>query len=229
MNVKNRIWDVFVLGPGLQRKAWLFVCLFLGTQYNRHAGFRACHCIEGFYRLNRFEGCMACPSSGMACVNESLQLKAGFFWKWESKHNMLRYQNFTRELEVESDWYDRELSKYTLSIPAVYQCPVRESCLGGMEATCSEGYTGILCAVCSEWYYQMISNCRKCPSLPWLVGQIFLVTFIVTVIAVSLFLGRKSKNASGRSMTDIFLARLKIFIGFYQVTSATLDGFTYIK
>lgn len=247
---KNERFDKIKYGPPLNifcerqeqnmrcicLRAWItmnsmIICIFvfLGTQYDRHAGFRACHCIEGFYRLNRFEGCMACPSSGLTCVNESLQLKAGFFWKWESKHNMLRYQNFTTELVVESDWYDREHSKYTLSIPAVYQCPVKESCLGGMEATCSEGYTGILCAVCSEGYYKMISNCQKCPSKPWLVGQIFLVAFIVTVVAVSLFLGRKSKNASGRSMTDIFLARLKIFIGFYQVTSATLDGFSYIE
>ncbi|XP_078355790.1 uncharacterized protein LOC144640553 [Oculina patagonica] len=200
-----------------------------GTQYNRHAGFRACHCIEGFFRLNRFEGCLPCPSNGLKCVNESLHLKAGFFWKWESKNNMLVYHNFTKELQIESDWYDRENSKYHLAIPAVYKCPVGESCLGGMEAKCSEGYTGILCAVCSEGYYKMISNCQKCPSLPWLVGQIFLVAFIVAVIAFSLLLGRKSKNASGRSMTDIFLARLKIFIGFYQVTSATLDGFSYIK
>ena len=202
---------------------------FSGTQYKRHAGFRACHCMEGFFRIDRFKGCMVCPSNGLKCINESLHLKAGYFWKWESEGNMRRYQNFTKELQVESDWYDRGYSKYNLPIPTVYQCPVRESCLGGMETKCAEGYTGILCAVCSEGYYKIISNCQKCPSLPWLVGQIVLVAFIVAVIAVSLLLGRKSKNASGRSMTDIFLGRLKIFIGFYQVTSATLDGFSYVE
>ena len=75
----------------------------------------------------------------------------------------------------------------------------------------------------------MISSCQKCPSLPWLVSQISIVLVAVVIVVIPVALGKRVRDTKGRSLTDIVLARLKIVIGFYQVTSGTLDSFTYIK
>ena len=50
------------------------------------------------------------------------------------------------------------------------------------------------------------------------------------VVAIIIWTGkRKSKKKEGRSSVDIILGRLKIVIGFYQVTYGVLDAFAYIK
>lgn len=50
------------------------------------------------------------------------------------------------------------------------------------------------------------------------------------VVAVIIWTGkRKSKKKPGRSSVDIILGRLKIVIGFYQVTYGVLDAFSYIE
>jgi len=50
------------------------------------------------------------------------------------------------------------------------------------------------------------------------------------VIAVIIWTSkRKSKKKEGRSSVDIILCRLKIVIGFYQVTNGVLETFSYIK
>jgi hypothetical protein len=50
------------------------------------------------------------------------------------------------------------------------------------------------------------------------------------VVAVIIWTAkRKSKKKPGRSSVDIILGRLKIVIGFYQVTYGVLDAFSYIE
>ncbi|XP_078358133.1 uncharacterized protein LOC144642903 [Oculina patagonica] len=200
-----------------------------GTDLGHHAGFRACPCLENFYRFDRFGGCIECPRRGLKCSNETVILAAGFYWKWKSNEHRLLYRNITENLNVFNNSYDRRYIKYNKSFPQVYACPLAESCLGGMKADCATGYEGPLCAVCSKGFYKMISSCQKCPSLPWLVTQISLVLVAIVVIFVPVALGKRVKDNNGRSLTDIVLARLKILIGFYQVTSGTLDSFSYIQ
>ena len=207
----------------------LRLLVFSGTQYDLFAGFRACFCIAEFYRLDRFGACQPCPSEGLLCRNETVKLRAGFFWKWESKKSLDLYQNFIKNLMIFNDSYNTEQTTYNGSFPTAYACPVPESCLGGMESKCADGYQGPLCAVCSKGYYRLVSTCRKCPALPWLIGRVFLVAVILAIIIGSLLIGRRRKNESGRSVTDILLARLKIVIGFYQVTSGTLTSFSHVN
>ena len=109
-----------------------------------------------------------------------------------------------------------------------HACPTAGSCLGGSAAECSVGYSGPLCAVCDQGYYNLMSKCQKCPSLPWIISQIFLVVTVLTVLVVVIFFEKKRTRGS-RSLTDLILARLKIVIGFYQVSSSTFDSFTYIR
>ena len=98
-----------------------------------------------------------------------------------------------------------------------------------MNAECAAGYKGPLCAVCKQGFYKIISSCQKCPSRPWLIAQITIVLVAIAMVVVPVALGKRIKDNNGRSLTDIVLARLKIVIGFYQVTSGTLESFSYIK
>lgn len=98
-----------------------------------------------------------------------------------------------------------------------------------MNAECATGYKGRVCAVCKKGFYKIISSCQKCPSLRWLIGQITIVLVAIAMVAIPVALGKRIKDRNGRSLTDIVLARLKIVIGFYQVTSGTLESFSYVK
>lgn len=115
-------------------------------------------------------------------------------------------------------------------IPIAHACPTGESCLGGTHSSCVVGYTGPLCAVCDVGYFTSMGSCRKCPTLPWIVAQI-VVAFLAMVILIAVVLWEKKKETKNyaRSLADIFLARLKIVIGFYQVSSSTFGAFSYIK
>ncbi|XP_022789970.1 putative leucine-rich repeat-containing protein DDB_G0281931 isoform X4 [Stylophora pistillata] len=198
-----------------------------GTQYTKFAGYKGCECLPNFYRMDRFGQCMQCPSHGLSCQNESARLKPGFYWKWPSNESLMKYQKFSADLLVENDSY--KLLRFRGTVPPVYECSVTEACLGGMESRCSRGYEGPLCAVCSKGHYQLLNRCRKCPILLWFVLQVSGITIICAFLAASVFLGRKKTCASGRKVTDMMLARLKIVIGFYQVTYGTLNTFSYVE
>ena len=49
------------------------------------------------------------------------------------------------------------------------------------------------------------------------------------VVALLIWSSKRNKNGENRPLVDIFLARLKIVIGFYQVTAGTVQAFVYVK
>ncbi|XP_031559755.1 uncharacterized protein LOC116295938, partial [Actinia tenebrosa] len=200
-----------------------------GTKNDGFAGFRACGCQDEFYRLDRFDKCYPCPDSGVRCFNESMTLEAGYYWQWISKSEKDYYINFTNNLQIFDDSYDRDLVQFNGSFPKHYQCPRSESCLGGLDAECAEGYTGPLCAVCDKKHYQLIATCFKCPAVHWLIFQICAILLVVVIIIYVVFKGKQRKAGAKRSLTDIILARLKIIVSFYQISSGTLDAFSYVQ
>ena len=211
-------------------KRILFV--FSGTQYNKFAMFRACPCIDQFYRLDRFGPCFQCYSVGLICGNETVDLNPGFYWKWESQESRELYEKFKDSLRIQDSTYmyaNNGLTRFNRSFPKVYACPIPSACLGGMTSECSLGYEGPVCAVCSKGYYRMINTCQKCPSKKWLIGQISLTFVFLLLVMLPLMYGKKLRSTTGRSSTDIVLARLKILISFYQVTSGTFDAFSYVQ
>lgn len=179
--------------------------------------------------MDRFGACFSCPLKGLLCQDETVTLRPGFYWKWESIQNLELYLNLSRNLMIFNGSYNSKQTTYNESLPTAYACPVAESCLGGMESKCADGYQGPLCAVCSKGYYRLVSKCQKCPSVSWLIGRICFTVVISAIIIASLSLGKRSKSKNGRSVTDILMARLKIVIGFYQLTSGTLASFSYIS
>ena len=103
--------------------------------------------------------------------------------------------------------------------------------MGGLDSLCAKGYEGLLCDVCSDGYYKQLKTCKECPTKKWMIGQISILTGVVaTLIVIIVWMSkRKSKKAEGQSSVDIILGRLKIVIGFYQVTSGVLEAFSYIQ
>ena len=102
---------------------------------------------------------------------------------------------------------------------------------GGHDSFCATGYQGPLCAVCSHGYYKQLQTCQLCPTKRWMIVQLSIMAAVaVIVFAVIIWTSkRKSKKKEGRSSVDIILCRLKIVIGFYQVTNGVLETFSFIK
>ena len=156
-----------------------------------------------------------------------MRLQPGFFWKWATEKSLSKYEEFSEDLSITDNSYKQP--KFQDVIPEAYKCPAPDACLGDMNSKCSHGYEGPLCAVCSKGYYQLLNRCRKCPRMLWFVLQVSGMVIIITILAVSIFLGKRRKCRSNRTVTDLILARLKIVIGFYQVTSGTLNTFSYVE
>ena len=203
---------------------------FLGTVTNLQAGFRACECIKGFHRTSRFGPCESCPSKGLECVNESVSLKKGYYWQWSSEEKRLAYEAFAKNLEVRNGSYSTNTSSYNGTLPKPYQCPRVKSCEGGLESKCATGYSGPLCEVCQSRYYKRVLACKACPSGTWVIVQLCLLGVgVLVLITILIWSGRRKKTKEKRPMIDILLARLKIVIGFYQVTSGIVEAFVYVK
>ena len=121
--------------------------------------------------------------------------------------------------------------QYPHAMPTPYRCQVEESCKGGLESTCRDGYEGPLCSVCSLGYHKQLQSCTKCPSKTWITGQLSIIAVVVLILIA--FLVRKSKTKFPKNrrqyLIDNFLSKLKILIGFYQVTYGLLEMFSYIK
>ncbi|KAL9960157.1 hypothetical protein ACROYT_G033570 [Oculina patagonica] len=202
----------------------------LGTETDFFAGYRACKCLEGFYRTHMFEKCHKCVI-GLRCTDDYASLKSGYWWKWRSETRKHRYTVFIENLKAPYPALSADDVLYPYPIPSHYQCPREESCIGGLDSSCEVGYEGPLCAVCTSGYYKQLQTCRRCPSKKWIVGQLsILVAILWIIIAVLAWTNKRSaKKDDDHSVIDMFLSKVKIVIGFYQVTYGLLETFSYIK
>lgn len=142
----------------------------------------------------------------------------------------LAYEAFAKNLIIENDSYPRNTSSFNGSLPKPYQCPRAKSCEGGLESKCATGYSGPLCEVCESGYYKRVLSCKACPSGTWVIVQLALLGVgVLILIIILIWSGRRKKTKEKRPMIDILLARLKIVIGFYQVTSGIVEAFVYVK
>ena len=213
-----------------------------GTDALSFAGYRACKCLIGHHRTDRFGGCKLCED-GLQCDNDSIvTLKNGYWWKWRNETYKLLYRDFAMSLvnityspgkRIDPSIINQSLNKFPHPVPKSYKCPREESCMvkGGHDSLCATGYQGPLCAVCSHGYYKQLQTCQLCPTKRWMIVQLSIMAAVaVIVLAVIIWTSkRKSKKKDGRSSVDIILCRLKIVIGFYQVTNGVLETFSFIK
>ena len=211
---------------------WRIILLLIstGTNSDAHAGLRACKCLEGYYRTHMFELCRKCED-GLNCENGYATLKPGYWWKWSNNSLKDRYRVFIANLLSSSPSFDKEDVQYAYPLPTPHKCPGRKSCKGGMDSSCEDGYKGPLCSVCSKGYFKQFQRCRKCPTKTWIVAQMLIVaTVILIIIAVCVWTNKmKNKKGGESSLADSFLSKIKIAIGFYQVTYGLLEAFSYIE
>ena len=179
-----------------------------------------------------FSGCEACAMyDGFKCTNDSFYLEEGYWWKWENETNKELFISFRDALGKNSSVDKNSIFEYPHPLPQPHKCPRPETCLGGMDSNCSEGYEGPLCDVCQHGYYKQLKTCRKCPSKSWMIGQLCLIAAAILLITVVVAWRSKKqiKKKKDRSLGDLILSKLKIVIGFYQVTFGVIEAFAFIK
>jgi len=178
-----------------------------------------------------FEQCHKCGQGGLKCQDEYASLKPGYWWEWRNETHKDRYRDYIANLLTSSPALDASSVQFPYQIPLPYMCQVEDSCLGGLDSPCKEGYEGPLCAVCSTGYYKHLQACTQCPSRHWVVGQLSIIAAIVFIVVVLTVWtsNRKRKRGGGSSFLDMLFSKLKIVIGFYQVTHGLLEAFSFIK
>ena len=204
-----------------------------GTNTTTLAGFRACRCLRNYFRLDRFGPCTVCPGHGVECSSDTLQLSPGFYWSWNNNGsksaNRKVYKLLMANLAIEADSYNRETMQYVGKVPKAYKCIRQSSCLGGIDSECAEGYAGPLCANCQSGFYKRMIACHKCPSRKLISIQFGVLALIMLVIILVILKSQRSSKPGRRTVADIFLAHVKIIIGFYQVLAGLLQAFSYVK
>ena len=178
-----------------------------------------------------FKECHKCEE-GLECKDDYAYLKSGFWWRWRNDSYKGRYIEFIRNLQASQPNLGRDDVRYPYDIPIPYRCPLEKSCKGGLDSTCRDGYSGPLCSVCSFGYYKQLQTCKRCPSNAWIAGQLSIIAILISIIiAVSVWTskGKNKKDEGEGSLIDTFLSKIKIAIGFYQVTYGILEAFSYIK
>ena len=208
----------------------IFLLSEIGTEADLFAGYRACQCLKGFYRTDMFKECKKC-GHGLECKDDYATLKSGYWWKWRNETHKRRYKKFIQNLLKPVPALGKDDVQYPHPIPIRYKCRMERSCKGGLDSECENGYEGPLCDVCSLNHYKQFQDCKRCPSGKWIVGQLSVIAVIfVLILVVSVYVGRKSKkNDKERSPIDVLLAKLKVAVGFYQVTYGLLEAFSYIR
>lgn len=208
-----------------------------GTNTSLHAGHRACRCLEGHYRLDRFGPCYACnaTSPGLRCVHESASIKEGFWWSWAETEKMMeeRYVQYTRYLTFDNISYPNVSVTYNGSLPKVYKCPLESSCKGGIssEEMCAAGYDGPLCAVCKSGYYNWFNTCQSC-SQKWRIALQLAVTILIFLLLLFVFYWLDRFHSRHKRATTLLLDRIaakaKIIVGLVQVMSDVISALSYI-
>ena len=211
-----------------------------GTDKTKFAGFRACPCLENYYRTDRFGSCQQCPSDSVNCSMEYQKLKEGFWWTWNFEGNetlgkirMLKYNDFvTNILTFEND-YNQTTTSYNGILPMPFKCKRNESCpinwkeqavSNGINPTCGTGYEGWLCSQCSSGFYSWFEYCVSCPE-PWKLALEAICFLIIGVLFVAISVWDFNRqNQENRSLIDTLVARFKIVLGYYQLTGAIFSS-----
>ncbi|XP_078349481.1 uncharacterized protein LOC144634404 [Oculina patagonica] len=200
-----------------------------GTLSNETAGYRACRCLQNFYRLDRFGACSVCPAYGFVCENDTAILAPNYFWKWSNQTVKERYKSFGKNIRSFGPQYNREFSVFMNSLPKPIKCPHAGSCKGGIDSECHEGYQGTLCATCTNGYYLRFNACLKCPRLTVTIISSVLVIVLFVAVFLMVLWGDSKHTENDRTIADIIMSCFKIVIGFYQVIAGIFTALARVQ
>ena len=207
----------------------IYIFLSLGTLSNETAGYRACRCLNHFYRLDRFGTCSACPSYGFVCENDTAILAPSYFWKWYDQTMKERYESFVNNIHTFRSEYNNTFSTFNASLPKPIKCPHANSCKGGINSDCEKGYQGTLCASCTNGFYLRFNTCLKCPRLTVTIISSILVILLFGAVFVMVLWGDSKKTENDRTIADIIMSCFKIVIGFYQVIAGIFSALARVR
>ena len=178
-----------------------------------------------------FQECFECGQWGLKCQDDYATLKSGHWWEWRNQTYQDRYKLYIKNLLSSTPALDAVNVQYPYPIPTPYRCPTEQSCKGGLDSLCENGYQGPLCSVCNSGYYKQLKICTQCPSKKWIVTQFSVIVVILLLIIVVLVWTsrRKINKKEQQHLIDAFLSKVKIVIGFYQVTYGLLEVFSFVK
>lgn len=208
-----------------------------GTDTGRHAGSRACRCLDNYYRTDRFDECFQCPDDGVNCSQDHQFLLPGFWWSWSftgrySEQHLPDYLQFVDNLLYEGEDVNLSSSSFVGNLPAAHRCPYKDSCQGHINDSeiCSKGYEGPLCATCRKGFFQWFDSCIECPPLWRSLVQIFIVVALFVFLLFLLHIAERQRNltASGRTVVDHIASKTKILVGFGQVMAALISVLSYV-
>lgn len=163
-----------------------------GTVTKLTAGYRACHCQEGYSRTDRFGPCEPCEGRGLLCEKDTRTLRPGYWWTFASSVERNAFAAFNEDLLREHDY---ALARFEGRIPVPYRCPRPESCQGGLQGSCAAGYDGTLCATCADGYFRQSEACYKCPEKTASV-IVLLIVLCVLVGGLWYILSKNAKDAA---------------------------------
>ena len=202
---------------------------FSGTLSNETAEYRACRCLHNFYRLDRFGPCSACPPYGFVCKKDTGILAPNYFWKWSNQSDKERYKGFVNNIHSTGSDYDKSFSTFNTLLPKSLKCPHANSCKGGIDSECHQGYQGTLCATCSEDFYFRFSSCLKCPRLIVTVTSSILVIVLFVAVFLIVLWGDSRRAENNRTVADVVMSCFKIVIGFYQVIAGIFSALAKVQ
>ena len=175
----------------------------IGTDTSVQAGYRACPCLDGFSRTNRFGACSDCTElEGIVCAADSRIVQPGFWWYFSSKESETNYVTFVNDLQDPIG----DILEYDGEFPTTYRCTRAEACLGGhggaylesnvmTSGSCQAGFGGPKCSLCEASYYGWYGTCKECPDASRATAS---AVVIVLIMAAALMLALR-KNASSVS------------------------------
>ena len=144
-----------------------------------------------------FEKCHKCVG-GLKCRDDYASFKSRYWWEWRNKIYKDRYRDFIANLLASPPALDASSVQFPIPIPTPYRCPREESCKGGLDSPCENGYEGPLCHVCSSGYYKQLDACIQCPSKKCIVGQLTIIAAIVIMITFTVDKQEKNKEREKR-------------------------------
>ncbi|XP_033101280.1 uncharacterized protein LOC117104533 [Anneissia japonica] len=199
-----------------------------GTDTDNRAALDACQCLENFHRTYRYGACYPCPD-GVDCTGGYQKLRTGYWWSWNFTGytgtgypgSFDEYNQFVNNLNASHIIFyytPNILDEYKGFLPAVHLCPRFESCRGGgIEASCSKGYSSWLCAECSADYYELFDECHKCQDFKIIITVMLLVLLAFIGLAYGVWRLDKRTRTGAKIRNDSLVIHLKIAINFYQV------------
>ena len=208
----------------------IFFIYRTGTQSNGTAGYRACRCLDNFYRLDRFGPCKACPDHGLDCKNDTAILAPNYFWKWNNQ-SIENYTKFVKNIHTSGSEYNTHFSVFEGPLPNPLKCPYQGSCNGGIRSSCNKGFQGNLCATCSYNHYLRFNSCLQCPKMVVTVISCVVVILVFVLLFVTVLWGdsRRTENDRTRTVADVIMSCAKIVIGFYQVVAGIFAALVSVQ